>query len=604
MKYTKGNESGYVMVYTLMMLAALMSLSAAYLISTKVEIATTRNAKDSMGGFYAAEAGLNLRAENVRQAFIGFNVPSGTGPTLTNPCTGNNNGTGDFSCSNYTFGPHTVMTYVTPDPANPYTTTIPAGEKFNGLTAYEYRYTTHAEARNTTTNQLESILELKFRSRNIPLYQFSYFMNKDYELSPATASTITGPMHMNYDMYINSGGTNPNGLSVNGQLTVSGTLYRGFKDDNTCDPNSVRATNPTTYLNLGNCGSGNTRSTLVQSQLTSFNNNVIVGFAKVTTPPVSSFEAGPGHVFWDRADLRLALILNASENPDTTVSSNGIIVVGNASASTKDILKTTALAACLGSPVTSASFRNYRINAPTGADMRILDIDLTSLLNCLNGTAWLGAAKLLNDNTDGGIVIHATVIGPNSAARNRYGVRIKNAAEIRSTTALAPVVRGIAIATDQVLFTRGDFNSVNKKPAALVGDQWHFLSNQWADSNTSYANRNVTGTTTINAAIVAGSGTTGGVNGPAGQGGNMQSGMFNNAHENFNGRTVNVVGSFVSLDMPNHGTPEYRYGSPYYTAPTRNTVFDTSFNNPANLPPLSLQFVYLREELFIRDFEQ
>ena len=111
-------------------------------------------------------------------------------------------------------------------------------------------------------------------------------------------------------------------------------------------------------------------------------------------------------------------------------------------------------------------------------------------------------------------------------------------------------------------------------------------------------------TTTVNAAIVAGSGTTGGVNGVAGQGGSMESGLFNNAHENFNGKTVNVTGAFVSLAFPLHGPRPYYYLSPYYTAPTRNTVFDTSFNNPGNLPPLALQFVYLREELFIRDFEQ
>jgi hypothetical protein len=44
------------------------------------------------------------------------------------------------------------------------------------------------------------------------------------------------------------------------------------------------------------------------------------------------------------------------------------------------------------------------------------------------------------------------------------------------------------------------------------------------------------------------------------------------------------------------------YGSPQYEAPIRNWGFETDFNQADKLPPLSPRFVYLRQELFTRQF--
>jgi hypothetical protein len=47
----------------------------------------------------------------------------------------------------------------------------------------------------------------------------------------------------------------------------------------------------------------------------------------------------------------------------------------------------------------------------------------------------------------------------------------------------------------------------------------------------------------------------------------------------------------------------WHYGSPQYTAPNRDWGYDTDFNSAENLPPLSPRFVYLKQELFVREFE-
>ena len=59
----------------------------------------------------------------------------------------------------------------------------------------------------------------------------------------------------------------------------------------------------------------------------------------------------------------------------------------------------------------------------------------------------------------------------------------------------------------------------------------------------------------------------------------------------------------MSLNKPRHVTGAWVYGGMQYTAPTRNWSYDTMFNDAAKLPPLAPRFVYLRQELFVRDYE-
>jgi len=72
-------------------------------------------------------------------------------------------------------------------------------------------------------------------------------------------------------------------------------------------------------------------------------------------------------------------------------------------------------------------------------------------------------------------------------------------------------------------------------------------------------------------------------------------------HEDWSGKTMVYRGSFVSLNKPRHVTGAWATQS--YSPPARDWNYDTSFNNAANLPPITPRFVYLRQQLFLRDYE-
>jgi hypothetical protein len=146
-------------------------------------------------------------------------------------------------------------------------------------------------------------------------------------------------------------------------------------------------------------------------------------------------------------------------------------------------------------------------------------------------------------------------------------------------------------------------NSTNKIPAAIMADSINVLSGNWNDANStnsSTSSRQATATT-INAAFLAGTASTGseGAIGGAYSGGLEN---FPRFHERWTSVLLTYRGSLVSLGSPLHVNGPWTAQS--YNPPNRDWNYDTSFNNAANLPPITPRFVYLRQELFVRDFDQ
>ena len=594
-------ERGFVLITTLMLMGLIMAFLGVYYTTTNIEMATVRYSKNSATGFYSAEAGLNLRAENIRSVFVGYNRPEGISPDVNSPCEGTNIGSGDFACQTININQRTVKTYVEEDAGNPIVMTIPPGERYQNLHAQEYRFTARSMSVNNQ-GQEETDLRLRFKSRLVPLFQFAAFYNKDLEILPGPVMTLTGPVHTNGDLYLYS---NSATLNIAGQVTTAGSLYRGRKNDSGCNNQAVNILDPLNFRTLVPvCPS---RRLVLPPDIAPFNGMIQDNVEIVTVPSPEVFDPVPGAMYWDKADLRIVLALNSSENPVG-------FQVRNA-ADNEIAAQTTQLNACAGSlngkavntlsvnPASPPVFRNWREH---NKYIRMLDIDMTALLNCLHSTSWFGSGKLLSDNTEGGIVFHFTVKGPSSAnAANNYAVRIRNAQRLRSTIAGAPNVIGMSIISDQAIYIQGNFNSQNKIPAAVMADTINVLSNNWNDSNSTAALSSRTATdTTINAAFLAGTDSTGGIEGAGGQGGAYNGGLENypRLHENWSGRTLTYRGSFVSLGTPRHSTGPWPAQS--YNPPNRDWNYDTSFNNASNLPPITPRFVYLRQELFVRDFER
>ena len=579
---TANSEKGFALVAAMLVLSVLTALLGAYMLTSKIELGTTKAARDSQSGFNAAEAGLNIRAEQIRTTFLGYNRPSGTSPSAASACSSGNMGGGEFACQSVELGQHEATTYVSEDASNPIITTIPPGERYQNLNAQEYRYTVSSVG-TSLSGGTEAILELRFKSRLVPMFQFVAFYNKDLEILPGQTMSLTGPVHTNGDLYLETG----NNLDISGQLTAVGNLYHGRKNANTCTNQVIRVIDPQALRRIPTC---NNRTLINNSQLVPWNGMIESHVEAVTVPEPETLDPTPGQVYWDLADLRLVLHLNNSNVPDTTHSALAVEV--RDADDSVNTSKTTALAGCAGNISGRAvnntlSFKNHREGANF---IRMLEVDMVSLFNCIRTQNILESGRTLSDNTEGGLVFHFSVAGPNSASANsRYGVRLRGGSQLQSNISGAPTVRGLTVVTDQAAYIQGSYNSVGWIPAAVLSDSLNILSNSWADASSLNANcdTRVASDTAVYTALLSGTDTTGGVDGSGGQGGAYNGGLENypRLHETWSSRTLTYKGSFVSLNRPRHVTGAWVYGSPQYQAPTRNWSYETRFNDAANLPP-------------------
>lgn len=609
-KGARETQQGIALVGALMALLVLTSLLAAHVMLSRIELATTRSLSNSARGFAVAEAGLNLRAEQIRQTFLNYNRPSGNSPLEEEACEAGNDGSGDFQCQTHAIGNHTARTYVIESPDNPIITTIPPGELYQNLNAQEYRYTVRSEAVNRK-GETEAVLELRFKSRLVPLFQFVAFYDKDLEILPGPQMVLSGPVHSNGDLYLNAN----NQLDIMGQVTTAGSIFRGRKNDGSCNSVPIRIKDPANPRSLvPSCPS---RQLVDPNDLDAWNGMIVPGVDKLIVPSPDMLAPTPGNSYWDKADLRLVLRLNGSGQPNTASSATGVEV--RRPDGSRDDNATFALDSCTGQldgGTRAVSTSNTFFNNRESKTIRMLEVDIGGALNCIHETLSsstpLIPGKNLDEDSEGGLVVHFAVEGPQSSSpSNPYGVRIRNGEELRSTIPGAPTLKGITLVTDQALYLHGHYNRVNKKPAALLSDSFNVLSRRWNLDDSASTNSNVnsrpTYSTTINAAVLAGTDSTGGIEGVSGQSiGSYNGGLENypRFHEHWSGKTLTYRGSFVSLSTPSHVSGGWVYGSPQYTAPNRDWDYDTDFNDAANLPPMTPRFVYLRQELFERDYNE
>jgi hypothetical protein len=612
-------RKGFALVTVLIMLVVLMSLLTAYFTLTRIELGATQASVRQTTGFYAAEAGLNLRAEEVRARFLGYGRPSGTSPSGNNPCQGSNQGSGDFACKTYTISGRTVRTYMVEHPGNPQTVQIPPGELFENLEAQEYRYSLFSEAIGPD-GRTEAILEMVFKSRLVPMFQFAAFYDKDLEINPGPPMTLNGRVHTNGDLYLSPRQT----LTIQGQTSTAGRLFRGRKEQNICHLGSTVAIRGADGVYRPLECQGETRRAYSQSEVAPWGGRIQVGVNPVTVPAPEELDPDPGRTYFSQAHLRLRL--NLFNNPPTVevVRQDGNV----------DFLATSVLNVCPGTiggpPGRAVGRSNTFFDNREGKAIQMLEVDLRALLDCAHLHNLLRGGVGLDDDTYGGLVFHLTVHGPDSRARgNGYGVRIRNGAYIGSSIPGAPRPRGLTIVSDQPVYIQGDFNrNENWIPAAFLVDAINILSNAWDSDRRSrrpVAQRQASDTE-VNAAFLAGTDTTGGVEGVGGQ----DRGQYNGGLENYprfheawqwgsgNNRTFATFtyrGSFVSLGPSRRAGGRWCYGTDNcnrydtdnfhgtYEAPRRQWSYDVRFSQ-GQLPPLSPRFVYLKQERFLREFER
>jgi hypothetical protein len=164
------------------------------------------------------------------------------------------------------------------------------------------------------------------------------------------------------------------------------------------------------------------------------------------------------------------------------------------------------------------------------------------------------------------------------------GIRLTNGAELA-----AP----LTVVSEDPVYVHGDFNTVNKKGAAVIADAVNLLSNAWDDSK-SPGTLPVATDTTYNLAFITG-------NTPTPDGGGAYSGGFENLprfHERWSGVTAKIRGSFINNYESEVAKSKWRYGGDVYTAPIRDWRYDPDLNDLDNLPPFTPNAVYFKRVLW------
>ncbi len=669
MRSLRNDTSGFALIAVFMMIAVISSLFATYLVISRTELKSLKASKNSFSGFNAAEAGLNLRADIIKNEFVNYNRPAGTSPTDAAACAvPATAGTGDFACETYTLeSGHEATTFVKEDATNPANIVIPLGEPFAGLTAAEYRFTVASVARNKKDDK-EANLELVFKARLVPLFQFGIFFNDDLELVEGGTIYMGGPIHSNKDIYLAQQAAYwiPNPYSYfEGPMSATQTLFRGAKFQTSCTGGSggwsggwhydIFVDDLSAYRELPDCSGS--RFAIDDADLVDFNGNVLQNVFEVTVPSVNTFEAfaqpDPAQpntfTYWDRSDVRFVLRLTAGGVPDTTNAATGIeVVASDGTLLTQATNHLNSATDCPGLHVTAGGagravgakgdwsgsyssddrlrlFRDYQHHSTIDRYETVLDVDMQALFNCMhNYSGDFFSSGGLDDSSDGGLVLFFAIDGPRSAdAHNDYAVRLRNGAVLQSNVVGAPDVRGLTVVTDQKAVIWGDYNALDADwiPAAILSDSQYILSDVWTDawSNTSQAWHNRwTGNTElrVQVAILSGAFPSCGGNGVTCTGslndfGGGYTGSFRFNETWYDGNRWGTSytqqpfywnGSLVSLDEPRHNdTPLGPFN--YFSSPSYNFSYDTRFNDPDQLPPLTPRFVYNKQELFVREYE-
>ncbi len=132
----------------MLLLALLMALLVGYFTADPHRDVDAGSSMDGVRGLYAAEAGLNIRAEQVRAGVRGLQPSRRDAPPdpALAPCAGGERRQRRLRLqSAHPLHGRNAETYVVEQPDNPTSIVVPRGEPYQNLHAQEYRYTVVSE---------------------------------------------------------------------------------------------------------------------------------------------------------------------------------------------------------------------------------------------------------------------------------------------------------------------------------------------------------------------------------------------------------------------------------------------------------------------------
>jgi len=540
MRAYRHGDKGQALILSYLVVAVLLVYTGSLLTTAMTEKNIAERNRLTTETLYLAEGA----TENALKAFASgiANFQIGTGPSTFSATT-----------TYATFGGTVVNTTITALETDDKTTVDSLGRY-----VYERLYEAVSTAAHPQNNAISVTVHQIFSRRLIPTFQHIVFYDDDLEILPGPDMTLSGRIHSNEDIYLDSNGA----LTVDTTyLRSAGNIYNARKDGSGSGGGdvSVRVTKSGApqYEDMDGLDSSDPNwATEATSRWNGTVMSAVHGVTALTAPSVGT--TAPDGYYAGQADVVIT---------NDTIVKNGVTLTEGVDYPAGTITS---------SP---SNFYNNR----EGKYVKMTTVDIGKLSG-LSGTCGGGACP---NNLPANGLLYAT--RTDAIGAQQPGIKLINGSEI-------PRAGGFTVVSNVPAYIQGDYNTTNEKPTSVIADAVNLLSKDWDDARSTLGvNSRPAATTTYNTAFVAGVNTT-----TAGQ---YNGGLENypRLHENWTGDTLNIKGSFVQLWESAVATGAWVYGEPQYTAPNRNWTYNSAFNDPAHLPPFTPMAVETRRVAWWKD---
>ncbi len=517
---TLKNNRGFAALIAMILVGMLTLIGLASLSTTDDEITITGNEVREIRAFNAAEALLDKAAAELH---VSYDL-TGTVPSLLPSGTSEMN-----DC---------IAAYNTTDDGPAIQKVLSRGT-LAGLHALVKSYTINSiGVNNEALGKVE--LSQHFEAALVPLFQFAVFYDNDLEIAPGPTMSLIGRVHSNGNMWLQSN----NSLKIDSCVTAAGNIFHGRKGAGSVSNGDILVKNGDGNYTSMKEGSGWLESTdahWIDSSIARWNGRVQDadhGQSRLNLPLTDGSGNSPH-----------SLIERETDNPDSYESKASLKFING---------KAYQLIGTVWSNVTNeltAKGIITKINNKFYDGRDKIWVDVTELdMNLLYSEGYAPA---------NGVVYFSDKSGDFPA------LRIRNGAELD-----AP----LTIASENPVYTLGDFNSVNKKPACIMGDAVTFLSSAFNDANSDKSkNDRIAVATKVNASILTGNVETTASN---------YNGGFENLPrflEKWSNKKFTWTGSMVNLWYSQQANSTWN--GTYYSPPIRDWSYDIDLDDPTKLPP-------------------
>lgn len=407
-------------------------------------------------------------------------------------------------------------------------------------------------------------------AKRTTLFMYQIFFENDLEILPGPNFNLSGLIHTNENMYLNSENT----LNIySDSVTAAGTMRRGRLDNSsingTVKVTSQDSSGSLVTMNNQEDSSNDDWVSLAKSKWKGVLKDKSLGVTRQEAPKLNSFEEGG---YYDNNAGLSIKVKNNSGNITYDIKYNGCTH--------------TYTSAQLNGALTEKTIYDYR-EYPSGSipknnkSISVTNVDINKLKTVLgfypsNGLIYMSRNDAVADN-DG------NQFTPDSS-RVVKGFKLVNGSTLPSSSTFV---------ANLPVYIQGDFNkhtSTNPtidtwKPCAVISDAITLLSNSWNDNISNWKNTQVNSSGQMPVA----SGTqyntvflTGNVPTKVGQySGGLEN--FPRFLENWSGKTVDISGGFIQLFRSKYATG--LWNGTYYSAPTRAWKSEPRFSNLNDLPP-------------------